>query len=275
MLGAGGWVLGRLFFDRGFLPISILARMKAAATLDRLHREVRANVWLHYFTYFVRFALALGFIPAGVIKILGYRFADGLSVVHPMGHYLEALAFTGFYYTFIGVAQVLAGALLLVPRLATLGALLYLPIILNICILSFAVRFDGSLLTAPLMVAANVYLLAWDYDKLKSLFSLKPSAVPKPYIKRFPWKYFLSFGAIGMTIFAGFIVMTNLAIMPRNSLSGCQNQFADSANEAVGEAFCDCVHMQGLSLRTCLSRYEELLLTHTSTADEPLEVPGN
>ncbi len=67
-----------------------------------------------------------------MVKILGERFASGLSANHPMGHYLEALHLTGYYYTFIGIVQVTAALMLLIPRTATLGAFLYFPIILNI-----------------------------------------------------------------------------------------------------------------------------------------------
>ncbi len=92
-----------------------------------------------------------------------------------MGHYLEALHYTGFYYTFIGILQVTAAILLLIPRTALLGAVLYFPIILNIFILTIAVRFEGSLLTSPLMVLSNLYLLCWDYHKLKFIFPFRHS----------------------------------------------------------------------------------------------------
>ena len=112
--------------------------------IDQIHAEIRQNRWHWLFAIFCRFSLALGFIPAGITKIMGERFASGLSVNHPMGQYLEALHGTGYYYTFIGVIQIIAGILLIIPRTVLLGVLLYLPIVLNICILSFAVRFDGS-----------------------------------------------------------------------------------------------------------------------------------
>jgi hypothetical protein len=90
-----------------------------------------------------------------------------------MGHYLEALHRTGFYYPFIGVVQIAAACMLLIPRTATLGAVIYFPIILNICILSLAVRFEGSFVTSPLMVLANLYLLCWNYDKLKFILPFR------------------------------------------------------------------------------------------------------
>src|ERR687894_572858 len=141
--------------------------MSISSTLDRLHSRAKQNSWLWLFSIFCRVTLAAGFFPSGMVKITGERFASGLSVNHPMGHYLEALHYTGYYYTFIGVVQIAAAIMLLIPRTVTLGAFLYFPIILNICVLTYAVRFDGSLFTAPLMVLANLYLLGWNYEKWK------------------------------------------------------------------------------------------------------------
>src|SRR5215213_286408 len=135
--------------------------MSISSTLERLHSQAKENRWLWLFSIFCRLALAAGFFPSGMVKIMGERFASGLSANHPMGHYLVALHQTGYYYTFIGVVQITAAILLLIPRATTLGAFLYFPIILNICILTYAVRFDGSLFTAPLMTLANLYLLGW------------------------------------------------------------------------------------------------------------------
>ncbi|MHA4842785.1 hypothetical protein ACX0G7_01415 [Flavitalea antarctica] len=143
--------------------------MSISAKLDHLHSRVRQNKWLRYFAVFNRVGLALGFLPSGFVKIAGERFTD-LSVKHPMGNYLEALHRTGFYYTFVGILQVTAAILLFIPRTATLGALLYFPIILNIFVLSMAVRFEGSWVSSPLMVLANLYLLCWEYHKLKMIF---------------------------------------------------------------------------------------------------------
>src|SRR5215203_2525856 len=141
--------------------------MSISSTFDRLHSQAKGNRWLWLFSIFCRLALAAGFIPAAIVKLMDERFASGLSVNHPMGHYLEALHHTGYYYTFIGVVQVTAAILLLIPRTVTLGAFLYFPVILNICILTYAVRFDGSLFTAPLMTLANLFLLGWNYEKWK------------------------------------------------------------------------------------------------------------
>lgn len=228
--------------------------------IDLLHLKAKQNRWLWYFAWFNRIALALGFIIAGVVKIMGERFASGLAVKHPMGHYLEALYQTGYYYPFIGVLQVLAAVLLLIPRTTTLGALLYFPIIVNICVLSFAVRFDGSLLSSPLMVLANLYLLCWDYDKLKHLFSINNSTTFKNLVRqksisnKFPTRFF--FGVISTIAILVLIIVNTYQIRPRNNISDCKKQFNGTNRIEAGCSFCDCIHKHGLSLDQCLDEYK-------------------
>ncbi|WKN30332.1 DoxX family protein [Porifericola rhodea] len=234
--------------------------MNIVSQLDKFHFQLRQNRWLWYFSIFCRITLALGFIPAGLTKIMGERFASGLSVNHPMGHYLEALHHTSYYYTFIGVAQVLAAILLLIPRTITLGALIYLPIILNICILSFAVRFEGSHVTAPLMLLANLYILGWNYDRIKFILPFKKNSdypfveKPKKYSNKFPILFFTGvIAAIGLLILY-FIYGHN--VMPRNSLIDCKKQFVNTEHEQAGIKFCECIHTEGQYLEECLDEYD-------------------
>ncbi|HET9434941.1 MAG TPA: hypothetical protein VFO37_14335, partial [Chitinophagaceae bacterium] len=76
---------------------------------------------------------------------------------HPLGHYFDALFQTGYYYTFVGIAQLVIALLLLIPRTALLGAIFSFPVMLNICILAYATRFEGTRITT-LMLLANTYL---------------------------------------------------------------------------------------------------------------------
>jgi uncharacterized membrane protein YphA (DoxX/SURF4 family) len=228
--------------------------MSFSARLDTMHHRVKSNKWFRYFAIFNRIALAAGFIPSGLTKVFGERFTS-LSVKHPMGNYLEGLYHTGYYYPFIGYAQVVAALLLLVPRTATLGALLYFPIILNICILSLAVGFDGSLVTSPLMVLANIYLLCWDYDKLKFIFpwSAKPAMTLPPLSKeeqnKFPLKFFL--GAFITVVLTVLLITTSYQKKTRNTFEDCMHDCRGVDNPAACETFCDCIHHQGKSFNEC------------------------
>lgn len=234
--------------------------MTLSYKIDRLHRQAVTNKWMRYFTVFTRVALAAGFIPSGAIKIMGERFTS-LSNNHPMGHYLEALSHTGYYYTFIGIAQVTAGILLLIPRTALLGVLLYFPIILNICILSLAVRFDGSLLTSPLMVLACLYLLCWYYDRLKYIIvPFKQSLAadtfsPLALSDKFPVKFFS--GVFAAVVLVALTIVTVFDIKPRNTMKDCTAQCDRSKNPQACMAFCDCIHNQGQPLDKALEDYHK------------------
>jgi hypothetical protein len=54
------------------------------------------------------------------------------------------------------------------PRTSLLGALMYFPIIVNICVLTYDTRFDGNR-GVTMMVLASLFLLIWDYDRLKHI----------------------------------------------------------------------------------------------------------
>ena len=234
--------------------------MKKTTKLYALHAEVRGNKWMRYFTTFTRLALVAGFLPAGYVKIIGERFTD-LHNNQPMGHYLEALHHTGYYYTFIGYAQILAALLLLIPRTVVLGILLYLPIILNICILSLAVRFEGSLLTAPLMVIACVYLLCWHYDRIKYIFPfVNPPSLPFVQNNKFPKWFF--FGVFTTFLAVGFTVTHIYTLMPRNTVTGCKTQCDDSENPEACKVFCEKIHIKGQDLNKSLNEYEQALKNH-------------
>ncbi|MFD0793077.1 DoxX family protein [Mucilaginibacter litoreus] len=231
--------------------------MKLSSSLDSLHAKAKSNIWLKYFAVFLRIALAAGFFPSGLVKVLGERFTS-LSNNHPMGHYLEALFHTGYYYTFIGVLQMTAAVLLLIPRTALLGALLYFPIILNICILSLSVRFDGSLITSPLMVLGNLYLLCWDYDRLKFILPYQRHQFIRSrqiVDRKFPKVFF---AVIMITIIALIFTLRNVySIMPRNTINDCRAQCKTSKNEDVCKVFCDCIHSKGEPLDKALEQYNK------------------
>lgn len=229
--------------------------MKLLTTLEHWHTELTGNRWMRYFTTFTRLALVAGFLPAGYVKIIGERFTD-LHNNQPMGHYLEALHHTGYYYPFIGYAQILAAILLLIPRTVILGTLLYLPIILNICILSLAVRFEGSLLTAPLMVIACLYLLCWHYDRVKYILPFQPPK-PAPLLlsNKFPIGFFL--GVVLTFLAVGFTVTHLYDLMPRNTLSDCESQCDDSKNPEACKIFCESIHKDGQDLDKALNKYEQ------------------
>ncbi|MEO6327818.1 MAG: MauE/DoxX family redox-associated membrane protein [Ginsengibacter sp.] len=234
--------------------------MSVSNRLNHAYHEAKGNKWFHYFAAFCRIVLALAFIISAIVKIRGERFASGLSANNPMGHYLEALYYTEYYYTFIGIAQLLIALLLLFPRTAPLGALMFFPVILNICILTYAVRFEGTRITT-FMLLASLYLLCWYYDRLKYILPFKKvnedanPARKKPLSNKFPY---LFFGSVIAMIAAVIVINLYLyAIRPGNSPEECTNGCPASSNPKACEEFCDCIYKQGKPLHECLTGYNK------------------
>ena len=144
-------------------------RVDAGSQLDRLHAAARRQRILRWFTIGTRVLLALGFTPSGLTKLLGNRFTL-LGVDTPIGFFFEALYRSGFYWRFIGLSQLLTATLLLIPRIATIGALMFFVLIMNIFVITVSLHFTGTPIITGLMLLGSLYLLCWDYDKLRILF---------------------------------------------------------------------------------------------------------
>ncbi len=144
--------------------------------MNRLHAWAIEQPFLRVFTIAVRVLLVLAFVPSGLVKIMGEPFTT-LPVSDPVGYFFAGFFSPRGYYQFVGVAQWVAGGLLLIPRTVTLGALLYLPIIVNIFVITVAIgpAFAGTRVITGAMLIANVYLLCWDWDRLKLIL---PPATP-------------------------------------------------------------------------------------------------
>ena len=132
---------------------------------------IRKQTIFKLFTWGTRILLFIAFLPSGLKKVMGERFTL-IPVEHPVGFFFEALFRTGFYWNFLGIMQLVAGLLLLIPRTSFFGALLYLPIIINIFIIVTSMHFKGTPIVAGLMLLANIYLIFCDYDKLKRMLSI-------------------------------------------------------------------------------------------------------
>lgn len=140
-------------------------------SIKKLHNFIYKKRIFILFTWGTRILLFLAFLPSGLKKVLGQRFTN-LGIDDPVGFFFEALYRAGFYWNFLGIMQLLVGVLLLIPRTSFFGAILYLPIIINIFIIVTSMGFAGTPIIAGLMLLANIYLLLWDYKKLKQIVSV-------------------------------------------------------------------------------------------------------
>ena len=127
------------------------------------------------FIIYTRYLIGGAFVFACMIKIKGKRFTTYSQEDAPLGsamHFFEVLYQTGLYWQFIGWAQLLAGFLLMSQRFAKLGAVLNLPIILNVFVITISMEFGGTPVITGMMLAANLLLIGWHWGELRSLINL-------------------------------------------------------------------------------------------------------
>ncbi len=117
-------------------------------------------------------------------KLLGERFTL-IDVTNPVGYFFEAMYQTGFYWNFLGLAQLFAAVLLMSQRFATLGVFIFSGIMVNIWLITISVGFKGTWVITSLMMLAVIYLVAWDWNKLR-VFFLKTNKNPTMHITNYP-----------------------------------------------------------------------------------------
>lgn len=133
--------------------------------MDALH----GSRFARSFTWLTRVLLAVAFIPSGLVKLQGERFTR-LGIDTPVGFFFEAFYRTGFYWNFLGAAQLLAAVLLLIPRTRVLGAAIYFPIVLNVFLITWSMHFKGTPFVTGLMLLGCIWLLLWDVRSIRCLF---------------------------------------------------------------------------------------------------------
>ena len=136
--------------------------------LDALNARVMQHPAAARFTLMCRILLAVAFIPTGSVKLMGERFTS-LGVDTSVGAFFEAMYQTGGYWRFLGLSQVLAGVLLLIPATAFYGAVLFLPILVNVVVITIAIEFKGTPMITVAMLLANLWLLAWDWPRWRAV----------------------------------------------------------------------------------------------------------
>src|SRR6201986_3150313 len=125
--------------------------------LDRLlcasQRWVRARPLLYRLTLGTRLLLAVGFIPTGMVKLLGRRFTL-MSPESDIGLFFETLYRSGLYWHFLGLTQVAAGLLVLWNATATVGAMMFFGIMLNVFVITLSYDFRLTPVVTGLMLLA-------------------------------------------------------------------------------------------------------------------------
>ncbi len=145
--------------------------------MEKLKQLIIPQLFIIYTRYLIGFA----FVFASIVKIQGERFTSVSGADHPIDsawHYFETMYASGLYWQFIGLAQLVAGFLLMTQRFSRLGAILFYPIILNVFVITVSYQFRGTWIITGLMLMANTVLLIWEWGQLKVLFNLPAQNKP-------------------------------------------------------------------------------------------------
>lgn len=142
--------------------------------------KLRTNRFNQWIIIHLRYLVGFAFLPSGLIKVMGERFTQ-VSTDNPIGYFFEALYQSGFYWNFLGLAQVVAGILLMTQRYALPGALMFFAILSNIWVITISLSFTGTWIITSLMMIAVIILLIWDHHKLLPLFAYNKSSSFKAF----------------------------------------------------------------------------------------------
>lgn len=203
--------------------------------MEKLLENLKQKRLFQIFTIGLRYLIGSAFVFASIVKIEGQRFtaeSGENSPINTAWHYFETMYRSGIYWNFIGWGQLIAGFLLMSQVFSTLGAVMFFPIITNVFFITISYSFSGTPLVTFLMLLGNIYLLLWDWEKLKVI--LYPNSVnyinkPNQFMQRKAWMY-LGFFYFTITILmqkSGQFLATrsDLGINPALLMLGCLIMF--------------------------------------------------
>lgn len=164
------------------------------------------------FIIYLRYLIGFAFVFASIVKIQGLRFTADSGAENPINtawHFFETMYQSGNYWKFVGFGQLVAGLLLMTQKYAKLGAILFLPIILNIFVITISYDFRGTPFITGSMLLANILLIIWDWDTLKVLFNKQPVFPKKDRIENKSIWIILGVLFFILTIFAKLVISSS------------------------------------------------------------------
>jgi hypothetical protein len=141
----------------------------------------KQKIWLQLAVIYTRYLIGGAFVFASLVKIKGHRFTmipGAGSPFHSPQHLFETLYQSGLYWQFLGFMQLLAGLLLMTQRYALLGALLFVPIMANVYVITISYEFGFTSVITGAMLLATIGLLIWDWDRLRIVFNQPVLVLP-------------------------------------------------------------------------------------------------
>lgn len=121
--------------------------------------------------------LGLIFFTSGMAKLYADHAFPG--IIGPVWLEDELAKYgLGLFARFVATGQVIVGFLLLTMRFSTLGAVMLVPMVLNILVVTISLQWRGTPWVLAFFLASNMFVLAVDYRKLLPLIGYGTDAPP-------------------------------------------------------------------------------------------------
>ena len=205
---------GDKIFDWVFHFCVLVVSLVATALWSVLDRKRESYLTLNkWFRVFLRFALASQMLIYGLIKIFPvqmptlslFKLVEPYGNFSPMGVLWASISATPAYETFAGSAEALGGILLLVPRTATLGALVCLADSVQVFTLNMTYDVPVKILSFHLILM-SVFLLAPELARLANFFLLDRTAERSKQPQLFPTARANRIAVVAQIVFALWLV---------------------------------------------------------------------
>lgn len=158
----------------------------------------------------LRLFLGLVFFTAGMAKLTHNHFP---GIIGPV--WLEDVLAEhnlGLYARFIALSQVGIGWLLLSGRFATLGAVMLVPMLTNILVVTISLEWRGTPYVNAVLLSMNLLLLWLDRERLLTLVARAGTLPPHPApLPGAPWwtpADWLVVASLGAVVIGGYTALT-------------------------------------------------------------------
>jgi uncharacterized membrane protein YphA (DoxX/SURF4 family) len=205
---------GDELYDYVLIFCMVLAAIGITAIWSWLDRK-RPNYrqlyqWLRLF---MRLALGWAMLGYGVKKLLGAQFpppdlgrlVEPFGQASPMGLLWTFMGASALYSFFGGFGETLGGALLMIPRFTTLGALLSGAMMTNVLMLNLGYDVPRKIFSIHL-VLMSLFLLIPDFRRLGNVLVFNRQADPVPMVPLFDDKFLNRIALVAQIAFGTYIL---------------------------------------------------------------------
>lgn len=182
---------GQQYADWAILLIIALAGTLVWTLADR-NRTKEYSVWYYWLRVVVRYRLAIGLIAYGIIKFFPVQapYPSLSNLNTPYGDFTRwklfslSLGIVPSYESFLGLVEILFGALLLYRKTASIAAFLILVFTGNVFMSNLAYE-GGEAVYCLYLISLAAFLLVYDLNRIISLVLLQKPTAPGSFRPRF------------------------------------------------------------------------------------------